>query len=291
MLSQKQALEKMEVDIRLRGLSSSTLDRYLAHTATFLHYCKRPVEELNELHVRKFLEYLIKEKNLQPATVNVYSAAIRFFFAVTLNRTMNYLQIPRMKKTKALPVILTKAEISMLLVQSNNRKHKALLLLAYGSGLRISEIARLKVEDIDSKSMRVFVRESKGKKDRYSLLSESTLDALRDYWRQYRPKNSEGWLFPGTNNTGHITKEGIRYALNTALKKTSITKNITVHTLRHCFATHLLEDGFNLLQIKELLGHSSISSTLVYLHLANTTKGIKSPADQLTENIFENKIL
>ena len=281
MLGKKQALAKMEADIQLRGLSANTQEVYLRYANAFLDFCQRPIEELNEIHIRAFLQHLISEKKCSPGTVNINSSAIRFFFAVTLNRTLNYLQIPRMKKSKTLPVILSREEVNTLISHCNNTKHKALLLLAYGSGLRVSEIISLKVNDIDSKNMRVFVYEGKGKKDRYTLLSESTIYTLRDYWRKYRPKSPEGWLFPGSKNVGHITCTNVSFALDTALNKASIDKSVSIHTLRHCFATHLLEDGYSLLQIKELLGHYSIQSTTIYLHLANTTRGIISPADHI----------
>ena len=127
--------------------------------------------------------------------------------------------------------------------------------------------------------MRLFVDYGKGGKDRYTLLSEACLSVLRKYWKIYLPKHSEGWLFLGTYNVSHITSDGIESAFNKAVKRTNITKNVSIHTLRHAFATHLLEDGATLLQIKELLGHSSIQSTTIYLHLANITSNVKSPLD------------
>jgi len=281
MITKQQALQRMKADIQLRGLSKSTYESYLSHTEIFLNNCGRPIEELTEMDVRRFLGHLVVEKKLTPATVNVYSAAIRFFFAVTLNRTMNYLQIPRVKVPKELPAILTRDEISELINKCSDIKHKALLLLAYGSGLRVGELTSLKVKDIDSNSMRVSVRAGKGKKDRYTILSENALFALRDYWRKYRPKSPDGYLFPGTKNVGHISAAAVAYAIDHALVQTNISKNVTPHTLRHCFATHLLEDGCSLLQIKEMLGHYSIQSTTIYLHLANTTAGVISPADKM----------
>ena len=286
MLSKQQALERMRTDIQLRGLSAKTEVKYIRFTEMFLDFCEHPIEEINEMHVRDFLRNLIVGKNLAAKTVNVYNAAIRFFFAVTLNRNMNYLQIPRMKESKTLPVILSKEEISILVNSCDNIKHKAFFLLAYGSGLRASEVVSLKVKDIDSKSMRVFVRSGKGDKDRYTLLSENALYALRDYWRRYRPQSHEGWLFPGSDNVGHISADTFGSALIRTLCRTPITKNVTPHTLRHCFSTHLLEDGYSLLQIKELLGHSSITSTTVYLHLANTTEKITSPADHISVGAY-----
>ena len=247
----------------------------------------KPIEELNEMDIRNFIGRMVVEKRHTPGTINAYSAAIRFFFAVTLNRTMNYLQIPRMKTPKTLPTILTRDEVAELIAQSANLKHKALLLTAYGSGLRVSELVSLKTTDIDSASMRVVVRGGKGQKDRYTILSETSLLALRDYWRRYHPKSPAGYLFPGTKNIGHLTANAVACAIDTAHSKASIKKTISPHTLRHCFATHLLEDGYSLLQIKEMLGHSSIQSTTIYLHLANTTLGVTSPADKLPE-VFED---
>jgi len=195
---------------------------------------------------------------------------------------MNYLQIPRFKEPKKLPDILTREEIGSLIGCCDNAKHKAMLLMAYGSGLRANELTSLKVKDIESNSMRVFVRGGKGKKDRYTILSENALHALRDYWRKYRPKSPEGYLFPGQKNIGHITDVAIGGALEKYLAKAGITRNASLHTLRHNFATHLLEDGYSLFQIKEMLGHASLSSTTVYLHLANTTSGVVSPADKIS---------
>ena len=287
MLTTQQALQRMKADLQLRGLSRHTFNSYTIHVRIFLEYCNRPIEEPDEMDVRRFLGHLIVEKKLSPGTVNVYSAAIRFFFAVTLNRTMNYLQIPRVKVPKNLPEILTGEEVQLLITCCSNIKHKAQLLMAYGSGLRANELASLKVRDIDSNSVRVFVRGAKGKKDRYTILSENALFALRDYRRRYRPKSSEGYLFPGLKNVGHITDSAIGDALDKALSKSGIAKHVTLHTLRHCFATHLLEVGYSLFQIKEMLGHSGISSTTVYLHLANTTSGVVSPADKFPEK-FED---
>jgi len=176
---------------------------------------------------------------------------------------MNYLQIPRVKVSKKLPEILTRDEVSELIAQASNAKHRALILTAYGSGLRVSELISLKTTDIDSKSMRVFVRGAKGKKDRYTILSEKSLFALRDYWRRYRPKSPENYIFPGLKNVGHLTDAAVAKAIDATVNKAGIRKNVTPHTLRHCFATHLLEDGCSLFQIKEMLGHSSISSTVI----------------------------
>jgi site-specific recombinase XerD len=280
MESKRQVLIRMKEDIILRGLAKNTLDSYMLNARLFLEHCHRPVEQLNEHDIRSFQYYLINEKKAAPQTVNTYSAAIRFLFAITLNRTLNYLQIPRQKKRRKLPELLTRDEVASIISSSSNLKHRAMLTTVYSAGLRVSEAAALKAQHIDSKNMRLFVEDGKGGKDRYTLLSETCLDLLRQYWRRYRPEHPEGWLFLGTYSISHITSDGIENAFNRAVKRTNITKDVSIYSLRHAFATHLLEDGATLLQVKELLGHASIQSTTVYLHLANLTAEVRSPLDR-----------
>ena len=279
MESKEQVVTRMREDILLRGLSQNTLDSYTIKVRVFLNFCNRPINQLDEHDIRKFLWYLIKEKRAKPGTVNTYSAAIRFLFAVTLNRTLNYLQIPRQKKKKTYPVVLSREEVLAIIDSCTNLKHKALLTLIYSSGLRVSEAAALKVQHIEGKNKRLFVACGKGGKDRYTLLSDVCLAVLREYYKAYRPQHPEGWLFTGTYNVTHITTAGISNAFNQAVIRANITKKVSIHSLRHAFATHVLEDGASLLQIKEWLGHSSIQSTTIYLHLANIASNVKSPLD------------
>jgi site-specific recombinase XerD len=269
-------LNRMTTDIQMRGLSENTRRMYIRNTETFLAHCGKDAATLDESDAREFLIHLMRENKVTPGTINMYNAAIRFFFAVTLNRTLNYLQLPRFKKAKTLPEVPTREEVQCLIQNCLNLKHKSFFLLAYGGGLRVSEIAALRIKDIDSKSMRIFVRGGKGKKDRYTILSNECLCTLREYWSVHRPKHPEGWVFLGAKNT-QITVRGISVAFHTWIERLGITKNVSIHSLRHAFATHLLEDGATIFQIKELLGHASLSSTAVYLHLANTTAGVVSP--------------
>ena len=280
MRTHQHVLLRMTEDLRLRGLSPNTVDAYIRAARIFLEFCGRPADQSDVRDVRRFLLFLIHEKKRSPATVNVYNAAVRFLFAVTLNRTFNSLQIPRQKTPKTLPQVLNRQEIASILEHGHNRKHKALFALIYGSGLRVSEAAAIKTEHIDSRTMRVFVQEGKGAKDRYTVLSHTALQLLREYWKAYRPAHPEGWLFPGTSSRTHITAAAISRAFCHALTRAQISKEVSIHSLRHSFATHLLENGVSLLQIKELLGHASIRSTTVYLHLANVTSGIVSPLDR-----------
>ena len=280
-MTHQEAIEKMGKDFRLRGLSESTFKNYTRNAKKFLNFCNRPIEELDENDVRRFLEHLIVEKKLKPRSVNQHSSSIRFFFAVGLNRTMNYNQIPMMKIPKVLPEILTREEVSKIIGICENAKHKALLLLAYGSGLRTGEIESLRVRDIDSKEMRVFIKGGKFKIDRYTVLSQTTLEALREYWRVFRPNSPDEWLFPGMRNIGHITRAAISLAFIGNCEKTGVNKEVSVHSLRRAFATHMLEDGADIFKIKELLGHTRIQSTMAYLRLLDTTKGVISPADKM----------
>jgi len=280
MENNQQILARMSMDIRLRGLSEHTHRNYIRYAEYFLEYCKKPAGELDVSDAKDYLIHLMQEGRLNISTINMYNASIRFLFAVTLNKTFNYLQLPRFKRPKTLPIILTREETHRLVSECLNIKHKSFLSIAYGGGLRVSEIAALRVKDIDSKSMRIFVRGGKGKKDRYTLLSNECLCTLREYWTICRPKNPGGWLFPGADDRKHITAGAIKQAFGTWILHVEITKDVTLHSLRHGFATHLLEDGVDIFRIKEMLGHASLSSTAIYLHLANTTAGIVSPADR-----------
>lgn len=275
----EQIISKLQEDLVLRGLAAHTQQNYMRCARTFLAYCNRPVEQLEGSDIRRFLLYLIREKQFATKTVNLHSAAIRFLFAVTLDRPLSSLHVPRMKDPKKLPVLLSRAEVGSLFEHCPNLKHQAMLMVIYSAGLRVSEAAALKVHHIDSQTMRVLVACGKGGKARYTLLSEACLLDLRAYWRVYRPKHPQGWLFPGTYQVTHITSRSIQQAFDEARRRAGITKPVSVHSLRHAFATHLLEDGATLLQVKELLGHASIQTTTIYLHLAHLTAGLKSPLD------------
>ncbi len=188
-------LRKLYQDMQLRAYSEHTQDVYGRAVRKFLNFSRKPVETLDEKDVRNYTLHLMSG-SLSKSSINTYQAAIRFFFGVTLNRSINYLQMPRLKEDAALPEILSREEIALLLERCGNTKHRAMFALAYGSGLRVSEICMLRVQDIDSKQMRVFVRRGKGNKDRYTILSQQGLEFLRDYWRDFRPNHPEGRSFP-----------------------------------------------------------------------------------------------
>lgn len=194
-------------------------------------------------------------------------------------------KIPRAKKEKKLPVVLSPSEVKRIFNATVNIKHKAILMTIYGAGLRVSEAANLKISDIDSSNMQIHIRQGKGKKDRYCMLSPMILNILREYYKYYHPKE---WLFQGSTPNKPISSRTIERVFEISKKKSGITKNATVHTLRHSFATHLLESGVDVYHIQQLMGHSSVKTTSIYIHLQRKdVLNIKSPLDTLmsVENV------
>ena len=274
--------EKLQTEITIRGMSPSTYHTYMRAIDLFLKWSDKPYEELDEMDFRNYLLYLINRGDLTTATINFYNAAIRFFLQVILEKDVNYRRTARLRKEYKLPPVWSIEEVAKFLSVIDNIRDRAIFINIYGSGLRVSEISTLKVQDVDSKNMRLLLRQSKGRKDRYTILSQRGLDALRDYWKRYRPVSPEGYLFPGSTKEGHLGTSGIEIAVRKYLSRTDITTPGTVHTLRHCFATHALEAGTDILYIKELLGHSCFETTNIYLHIANTKLfKTNSPADSL----------
>ena len=274
-------LQKLNEDLVLRGYSENTISLYTKQVELFLDFTGKNASDIDETDVRRYLLYL-DGKHLSNVTINTYQAPIRFFFGYTLNRAMNYLQMPRKKREKHEPVVFSKSEIDSLIQHADNSKYSAMFALAYGSGLRVSEVIKAKVSDIDSKNMKFHVSLSKGHKERTTVLSKQSLELLRKYWREYKPKNPNNILFPGKSADGLMSESSVDQAFSRVLKAAEINKpTATFHSLRHSFATHLLEDGYDIFTIKQLLGHSSISSTTVYLHLANIKRNeVVSPADR-----------
>lgn len=281
-MTKEQILQQLKFDMELRGLSKNTQDEYYTKAKIFQNYFNKPATELDERHIRKFLHYLITEKKLTSESVNSYNSGLRFLYGVTLNINLNYKQIPRHRNYHKFPQILAKEEIQNLFNACNNLRDKCILMTIYGAGLRLNDVASLKVSDIDSKKMQLLIRDGKGSKDRYAILSQTNLKILRDYWKAYHPKE---WLFYSRNHTDtHITSRAIQNIFRKYIKKAKITKNVTVHSLRHSFATHLLESGTNIYHIKKLLGHSNIRTTCIYLHLLEIESlNVSSPLDTLIE--------
>jgi integrase/recombinase XerD len=275
--------EQMMKDLQLKGITPRTQRKYLREATNLSNYFGKSPVELGEKEVKEYLVHLLEDRKLSRGTYRNYVAGIKFLYKTTLNREEVVEKIRYPKANKKLPVVLDLAEIKALLSVMENLKHRALLTITYSSGLRISEAACLKVTDIDSKRMMVRVQQGKGGKDRYSILSQTALELLRRYWRQYRPKE---WLFEGQKEGTHICLTAIRQIFLEAKERAGITKPASPHTLRHSFATHLIEAGTSLHHVQLLLGHKSPTTTTVYLHVSkmNLSK-VASPLDSLPEEI------
>ena len=265
-MTKQEVLAKLKFDMEVRNRAQSTIEDYLLKVSKYQDYHDESADNLQISDVEKYLHYLLTEKKLKPSSVNTHNSALRFLYEVTLDVTLNFKKIPRVKAYRTLPELPTKKELIKLFNCAPGLMYKAIFITIYGSGLRVSEAANLKITDIDSENMRIFIRKGKGGRDRYALLPQKTLEILREYYKCYKPKE---WLFITRNKT-QMTPQSIGNAFRTALSNSKINKHPTVHTLRHCFATHLLNDGKNLFEIKKLLGHVRIDTTTWYLQLSDS---------------------
>ena len=279
-MTNEQLIKKMKEDMNMRNFSKYTYDSYLGKTKDIMKYFgEKKLEEVTTEELRGFLlKYLKEERKLADGSINYYNSVIRFIYEVTLDKVLNKKQLPMRKQKKTVYKVLTKEELSTFFYVCDNFKFKTIFMLVYGSGLRIGEVANLRVEDIDSTKMRIFVREGKGNKERYTILPKQSLEMLRTYWSKYRQNKRRGRIF--LSETGKaITVGVIRKHFRKYRRKAKINEKATVHTLRHNFATDLIERGATLIQVKELMGHSNIRSTMAYVHVANIKMDLESPLD------------
>jgi site-specific recombinase XerD len=269
----------METDLRLAGYSPSTQKIYLLYARLFAKHHRRSPVEMGEAEIRAYLLHMVEDKKISRETYRQIRAALIFLYTVTLKRQPEVEHLPVRRKKVKLPVVLSGTEVAALLRAVRRAHYRAIVMAQYAGGLRISEACRLRTEDIDSKRMVIHVRAGKGGRDRYTVLSERFLRYLREYWRQHRPIE---WLFPGKTLTGHACPETVRKVFRTAVAAARISKTITPHVLRHCFATHLLESGVDIAVVQALLGHGSLRATEVYTHISVEHIGrVKSPLDLL----------
>jgi integrase/recombinase XerD len=270
---------RMIEDMTLRNFTPSTIQSYVQCIARFARYFNLSPEHLGPEHVRTFLLHLVQERHVSLSHYKQTRSALRFVYRVTLGRGDVPESIPPVKQPRTLPVVLSPEEVARFFAAIRNVKHRAILMTAYAAGLRISEVTRLQVNDIDSQRMVIRVRNGKGQKDRYVMLSPRLLEILRAYWKAVRPRE---FLFPGANLDRPITTASIQKVCQRARKAAGMGKQITAHTLRHSFATHLLEAGTDLRTIQVLLGHHSFSTTARYVHVATAAlPSVKSPFDRL----------
>jgi integrase/recombinase XerD len=270
---------RMTEDLILHDLSPKTSRRYIKWVADFAQYFHTSPDQLGPEHVRSFLLHLIQERKVSWNIHKEARLALQFLYRITLGREEVVEKVAHPKAPKTLPVVLSTDEMARFLDALQNPKHRAVLMTAYAGGLRLSEVARLRVQDIDSACMVIHVRQGKGHKDRDVMLSPRLLAVLREYWKLQRPRP---YLFPGRHPDRPISVRTVQMACERALTASGLSKHVHMHTLRHSFATHLLESGTDLRTIQVLLGHHSLSTTARYLHITTAAlKSTRSPFDGL----------
>lgn len=267
-------------ELQRKRYSPNTIKAYMSYMRSFCEeFYDRDLESITSSQISDYILKLIRTKNISSSQQNLRISAIKFYYRQVLGHKEKYLKLSRPKKEIKYPKVLTFEEVELIFKQCKNLKHKCILMTLYSGGLRRSELINLKTQDIDSQRMLIRITNSKGGKDRYTLLSKKLVVHLRDYYKFYKPKN---WLFEGRGKEGKYSATSIENIFRNALTKANIKKHATPHTLRHSFATHLLERGVNLRYIQELLGHSSLKTTEIYTHVTSTalTK-IQNPLDNL----------
>jgi integrase/recombinase XerD len=270
--------QRMIDDMNVRHFAANTQEAYIRAVEKLARFLGRSPATATYEDLRQF-QLCLTETRVLPATINLTVSALRFFFTVTLDRPAAAQRLTLVHQSYKPPVVLSPEEVSRLLDAVTNVRYKAALSIAYGAGLRVSEIISLKVSDIDSERMLLRVEHGKGGKTRHAMLSPQLLELLRDWWRIGRPK---GWLFPGRDPIRPMTKRQLGVVCHAAARHAGIAKRVSLHTLRHSFATHLLEQNIDIRVIQVLLGHSSLDTTALYTRVAvNTIRQVISPLDRL----------
>ena len=273
------ALRKQYISyMQYRKYSVRTIENYCASLIRLSKYYNLSPDKLTRDQFINYLYYLVEVKQASATCLNIVISAYRILVAEVLRKDWEEFNIRRPNREKKLPVILSKKEVERIIAGISNLKHRTFISLMYSCGLRLSELRNLKVADIDSTRMQIHIRLGKGAKDRYVMLSEKILLMLREYWKKYRPKE---YLFEGATPGKAIAARTIQHTFTKVIAKAGIKKDVSVHTLRHSFATHLLENSVNLIAIQKLLGHNHINTTITYTHLQSAPASVKSPLDDL----------
>lgn len=270
----EQFIQQME----LRGYSNATVRSYTETLILISKHYKQSPDLLSTQQIRDYLSLLV-EKNRSQSYVNQFISALKILNEQVLRKEWDAIAVPRMKRPLKLPVVLSQQEVIAIFDATRNIRHKTILMITYSAGLRMSETINLRVEDIDSGRMQLRIRQAKGAKDRYGILSQVVLEQLRFYFKTYKPKD---WLF-ASQQSEKISDKMVQHIFKAAIKKAGIIKKVSLHSLRHSFATHMMEKGVSLPIIQQLLGHKSLKTTSIYLHVQQyTLDKIKSPLDSLS---------
>jgi len=276
-------LPQFEKKLKLKGYSPNSIKAYLNHNKNFIKYLQKDLFEIEMADVNDYVLYLLEDLNNTHSYANQFISAFKTFNKLILELDGINNKLLRPKKKKKLPKVLNKREVKEIIASVDNLKHQLILILTYSAGLRVSEVVKLKISDIDSDRMLIYVRSAKGYKDRYTLLSETVLNKLRLYLKAFQVhKYDAQWLFPGQNKDKHLSKRSAQKVFKRACRKAGINKEVGIHSLRHSFATHLLEQGVDLRYIQNLLGHKSSTTTEIYTHVSNKNLiEITNPFDKL----------
>jgi len=270
---------RMIEDMTVRNFVDKTRYDYIRHVRTFTAFLGRSPDTATAEDLRRFQLHQV-QTGVRPPSINSAVAALRFFFGVTLDRPDMGRYLTFVREPRKMPVVLSPEEVARLLEAAPGPKYRAAFAAAYGAGLRVSEVVALKVTDIESERLLLRIEQGKGRKDRFAMLSPKLLDLLRDWYRIARPKV---WLFPGRDAILPLTTRQFSRAVHTAAAMAEITKRVTPHTLRHSFATHLLEQNIDVRVVQILLGHAKLETTALYTQVAtNTIRDVMSPLDRLT---------
>ncbi len=265
----------MQKEMLRRRYSPNTIKAYSDCARNFLKHCKKEARQINKSDVKNYLDYLA-EKPLSPSSLNQSLMAIKFMLEQILNKRWYFIKLPYSKKPDKKPEVLSKAEIKRLIESVKNQEHRLMIKLLYSAGLRVGELVKLKVENLELDKGYGWVRKGKGNKDRLFIIAESLKDELLEHIQ----KSGSKWLFKGRNT--HITTRSVQQIVRKAAKNAKINKKIHPHTLRHSFATHLIDNGYDVISVQSLLGHSSSETTMVYVHMASPKIiAVKSPLDSL----------
>jgi integrase/recombinase XerD len=271
--------QRMLEDMQLRNFSPHTQEAYVRAVAQFTRHFMRPPETMGADDARQFLLYLVQERKVSWSCYNQIRAGLIFLFRITLGRNEAIDHVPCARNRRRVPVVLSQEELQRFFAVIRNLKHRAMFMTMYGAGLRVSELVSLRVEDIDSARMLIRIREGKGQKQRYAKLSKYLLEVLREYYKTCRPI---GWLFPGKIEGQPLNRMAVNKVIEYLSKRAGLKKNVTPHTFRHSYATHMLDAGADLRTIQVLLGHQNIKSTAIYMHVSQAKiDAAPSPLDQL----------